>query len=97
MTHPYEAMFSLLRDKRGLAWRTNNGAVHDDQYRAPLVAAIGAADDEYIDDDALACIGMTWEQVDYVMLATYGCAYPGCGYEDLARKLYHYLGVKHES
>lgn len=93
--HPYERLFAALREKRE-GWYLNDSGELRRAQSCPISIAAGVFDPEsdYADDDAKCCFGMTDEQMCYVMLAADGCDYEGSGYEDLARKLRHYLGVK---
>lgn len=97
MRHPYERLFWYLRYTKHWSWKTDDdGAIHN--YHLPLFTAVAVQaydfDGTYAAEGFLRGLcGMTEEQAAHAVLAADGCAYPGCGYEDLARKLRHYLGA----
>lgn len=95
--HPYERLFAALRDRKGDWYVTDEDELrrHEDSSQTCVVAeASGGMDNDQAEEDAACCFGMDRDQFCRLMLGADGCAYPGCGYEDLARKLRHYLGVQ---
>lgn len=91
--HPYEKLFAALRDKRS-GWKINDDGELRRNGICPVAVGTGGNDHYYVDDDARCCLGMNCLQTCYATMAADGCSYETCGYEDLARKLKHYLGVK---
>ncbi len=100
--HPYERFFAALRDRRWMAWylsecnelRCQQGRIETNADPCPVGMASGSRCLDQEDDDAAGCFGMSADQAARLLLGIDGCDYPGSGYEDLARKLRHFLGVQ---